>query len=122
VLKLLAVLVVLAIVAFLSWDWIVKKVAEKRIQAVTGMDTHMGKFFVGVKTPVIHIENFKLYNPAEFGGAPLVDLPELHLEYDKAALRAGKVRLKLLRVNLAEVNLVRRARMCRRWVSTASRC
>jgi uncharacterized protein involved in outer membrane biogenesis len=107
VLKLLAVLLVLAIVAFLSWDWIVKKVAEKRIQAVTGMETHIGKFFVGVKTPVIHIENFKLYNPAEFGGAPLVDLPELHLEYDKAALRAGKVRLKLLRVNLAEVNLVR---------------
>lgn len=107
VLRGLLVLLVLAAVAFLSWDWIVKKVAEKRIQSVTGMETHFDKFFVGVTKPVIHIENFRLYNPAEFGGAPLVDLPELHLEYDAAALRAGKVHIKLLRVNLAEVNLVR---------------
>jgi uncharacterized protein involved in outer membrane biogenesis len=109
VLRGLLALLVLAAVAFLSWDWIVKKVAEKRIQSVTGMETHFDKFFVGVAKPVIHIENFKLYNPAEFGGAPLVDMPELHLEYDVAALRAGKVRIKLLRVNLAEVNLVRNA-------------
>lgn len=108
-LKLLLVLLVLAGVAFLSWDWIVKKVAEKRIQSVTGMETHFDTFFVGVTKPVIHIENFRLYNPAEFGGAPLIDVPELHLEYDAAALRAGKVRIKLLRVNLAEVNLVRNA-------------
>ncbi len=107
ILRLLAVLLVLAIVAFLSWDWIVKKVAEKRIQSVTGMETHIGKFFIGVTTPVIRIKDFKLYNPAEFGGAPLADLPEVHLEYDKAALREGKVHLKLLRVNLAEWNLVR---------------
>lgn len=108
-LKLLLVLLVLAGVAFLSWDWIVKKVAEKRIQSVTGMETHFDTFFVGVTKPVIHIENFRLYNPAEFGGAPLIDVPELHLEYDAAALRAGKVRIKLLRVNLAEVNLVKTA-------------
>ncbi|MCX6895393.1 MAG: hypothetical protein NTZ16_07860, partial [Verrucomicrobia bacterium] len=108
-LKLLLVLIVLVGVAFLSWDWIVKKVAEKRIQSVTGMETHFDTFFVGVTKPVIHIENFRLYNPAEFGGSTLVDVPELHLEYDAAALRAGKVRIKLLRVNLAEVNLVKNA-------------
>lgn len=109
ILRALLVLLVVVIVALLSWDWIVKKVAEKRIQSVTGMEVRIDKFFVGVAKPVIHIENFKLYNPAEFGGSPLVDLPEVHLEYDAAALRAGKVRIKLLRVNLAEVNLVRSA-------------
>ena len=108
-LRLFLLLVVLVVVTLLSWDWIVKKVAEHRIQSVTGMETRIGRLEVGVMHPVIHIENFRLYNTAEFGGSPLVDLPELHLEYDAAALANGKLHIKLLRVNLAEVNLVRNA-------------
>ena len=106
-LRFFLLLAALVAAALLSWDWIVKTVAEHRIQAVTGMETRIGKLEVGVTHPVIHIENFRLYNTAEFGGSPLVTLPEVHLEYDPAALRAGKVRIKLLRINLAEVNLVR---------------
>jgi len=106
-LRLFLLLAVLVVAALLSWDWIVKTVAEHRIQAVTGLETRIGKLEVGVTHPMIHIENFRLYNTSEFGGSPLVDLPEVHLEYDPAALRAGAVRIKLLRVNLAEVNLVR---------------
>ena len=108
-LRLFILLVVVVVVALLSWDWIVKKVAEHRITSATGMETRIGKLEVGVASPVIHIENFKLYNPAEFGGAPLVDIPEFHMEYDAAALAGGKLRVKLLRLNLAELNLVRNA-------------
>jgi uncharacterized protein involved in outer membrane biogenesis len=107
--RLFILLAVVVVVALLSWDWIVKKVAEHRISKVTGMETRIGKLEVGVASPVIHIENFKLYNPAEFGGAPLVDIPEFHMEYDAAALAGGKLRVKLLRLNLAELNLVRNA-------------
>ena len=31
-------------------------------------------------------QNFKLYNPPDFGGTPFLDIPEIHAEYDRAAL------------------------------------
>jgi uncharacterized protein involved in outer membrane biogenesis len=84
-------------------------VAERRIAAATGLETHIGSLEVGVGSPVIDIENFRLYNSAAFGGLPFVDMPELHMEYDPVALSAGRLRIKLLRLNLAEVDLVRNA-------------
>jgi hypothetical protein len=62
---------------------------------------------VGLLSPVVNLEDFKLYNSAEFGGSPLLNLRELHVEYDATALRAQELHLKLLRLNLAEVNIVK---------------
>ena len=47
-----------------------------------------------------------IYNSAEFGGSPLIDMPELHVEYDRDALVARKIHCKLLRFNLAQINIV----------------
>lgn len=47
----------------------------------------LGRLEIGLLNPKVTIENFVLYNAAEFGGAPMVDLPELHVEYDRPALR-----------------------------------
>jgi hypothetical protein len=66
----------------------------------------IGSFSIGLVSPVITIENFKLYNTAEFGGSPFVDLPELRVEYDWRAFRSRKLHCKLVRVNLAELNVV----------------
>jgi uncharacterized protein involved in outer membrane biogenesis len=110
-LRIFLLLVILALVfgvaIFLCKDWLLRKTAESAIAAQTGLETHIGGLHVGIGSPVVTLTDFKLYNPREFGGAPLVDMPELHLEYDPAALAAGKLRIKLLRLNLAEVNLVR---------------
>jgi uncharacterized protein involved in outer membrane biogenesis len=108
-LRLFLLAVVLVVLLALSKDWIIKTVAERRIAAATGMETHIGSLEVGVASPVIDIENFRLYNSAEFGGLPFVDMPELHMEYDPVALSAGRLHIKLLRLNLAEVDLVRNA-------------
>ncbi len=110
-LRIFLLLVVLALVfgaaVFFSKDWLLKKTAESAIATQTGLETHIGGLHVGVGSPVVTLTDFKLYNPREFGGAPLVDMPELHIEYDPGALAAGRLRIKLLRINLAEVNLVR---------------
>jgi len=108
-LRLFLLAVVLVVVLALSKDWIIRTVAERRIAAATGMETHIGSLEVGVSPPAIDIANFKLYNSAEFGGLPFVDMPEFHMEYDPVALGAGKLHIKLLRLNLAEVDLVRNA-------------
>jgi uncharacterized protein involved in outer membrane biogenesis len=99
-------LVVLAVAGVLLLDTIVKEVVESRLRASTGMDVRIGKIEVGLLSPTITIENFKLYNTAEFGGSLFLDMPELHLEYDRMAARSGHLHFKLVRLDLAEIALV----------------
>lgn len=98
--------VVLIVVAILSMDSIVRALTEKRIRDTTGMDVKIGKLSIGLVSPGLTIENFTLYNIAEFGGGPLVNMPELRLIIDRDAARAGKLKFNLVRLNLAEVSIV----------------
>lgn len=103
-LVLLVVILLVALVVFM--DSIIRALAERQIRSATGMDVKIGSFSIGLVSPVITIENFKLYNTAEFGGSPFIDLPELRMEYDLRALRSRKLHCKLVRFNLAELNVV----------------
>jgi len=105
-LYLFVVLVVLVVAAVLLLNTIVKQVIESRLRARTGMDASIGQVDVGLLSPTITIENFKLYNTADFGGSVFIDMPELHLEYDPRAVRSGKLHFRLVRLDLAEVALV----------------
>ena len=103
----LAVAIVLLIAtAILFIDTIAKSIAERRIRAQTGMETRIGKFSVGLTASTIHIENFVLKNPAEFGGGTFLEMPELYFEYDRDALRRGTLHLKVVRINVAQVHVV----------------
>jgi uncharacterized protein involved in outer membrane biogenesis len=107
VFRLVILLIVLVVVLILSFDTIMKAVAENRIRAQTGMDVKIGKFSVGVLSPVVTIEDFKLYNTAEFGGTLFIHIPELRVEYDRAALAQQQLHVKLMRFNLAELSVVK---------------
>ena len=99
--------VVLVVVFFLSLDSILKVLVEHNIRAQTGMDAEIGKFHMGLLDPVLHIEDLKIYNPTNFDGTPFVVIPEIHVEYDKDALRNGKIHLSVLRFNLGELDIVK---------------
>ena len=107
---LLFVAIAVIVGLLLSKDAIGKAAAEQQIRAQTGMDVKIGRFSIGLLSPVVTIENFKLYNTPEFGGTPFLDIPELHLEYDRAAFARRQLRITLLRLNLAELTLVRNDR------------
>jgi hypothetical protein len=104
----IAVLLVVAIVLLLVFkDTILRLVAEHEIRAETGMDVKIGRFSSGLFSPVVTIENLKLYNTPEFGGTEFLIIPELHIELDREALAQQKVRIKLMRFNLAELDVVK---------------
>jgi len=105
--RLVLLLVVAVIAVVLSKDAIMKALVEQRIRARTGMDVKIGRFSVGILSPVVTIEQLKLYNRPEFGGAPFLDMPELHVEYDRAALRQRKLHITLMRFSLAELTVVK---------------
>jgi uncharacterized protein involved in outer membrane biogenesis len=94
------------VAAVLLLNTIVKQAIQSRFRARTGMDARIGLVDVGLLSPTFTIENFKLYNTADFGGSIFIDMPELHLEYDPLAIRSGKLHFKLVRLDLAEVALV----------------
>jgi hypothetical protein len=105
--RLVITAVVLVVAMLLLKDTLLKAWAEWRIHRRTGLEVTIRKFEVGLLTPTFTIEGFRLYNPPQFGGSVLFDIPEVHLEYDPAQAVLGKVRLKLLRFNLQELNVVK---------------
>jgi len=105
--RLCLLLLVLAIIFFLSFDTLLRLSAQHNIRAQTGMDAEIGAFHMGLLEPVVHLENVRLHNPPDFGGTPFLNIPEIHIEYDRAALARGKIHVTLLRFNLAELDIVR---------------
>ena len=106
-LYLFIVLAVLVVAGILLLNTIVKQVVESRLRSSTGMDVRIGQIDVGLLSPTLTIENLKIYNTADFGGSVFLDMPELHMEYDPHAIRAGQFHFKLVRLDLAEVFLQR---------------
>ena len=107
--RLLLVLLVLLVAGVLLMDTIVKSVLENRIRERTGRDVKIGKLELSLLNSRVTIENFKLYNPADLGGGPFLDMPEIHVELDRAALARRQLHFKLIRLHLAELNLVQSA-------------
>jgi len=102
----LAFLTVLAVILLLVFkDTILRKVTEHRIHQETGMDVKIGRLSTGLDG--VTFENLKLYNTPEFGGTEFLIIPELHLEFDTEALAAQKIKIKLMRFNLAELDIVK---------------
>lgn len=104
--RLLILMLVLGIGALLLKDTIIKEITVKRLRDETGMDVRIGKMHVRLFDSIVSLEQVVVYNGAEFGGAPLLDVPDLHLEYDWDALVRNKLHLRLLRIYLREIHVV----------------
>jgi hypothetical protein len=102
---------VVVLVAFLlSLDTLLRVLAVHNIKAQTGMTAELGQFHLGLLEPVITIKNLKLYNPPGFGDAPFLVIREVHVEYDRDALRSKhEIHLTLVRFDLGELDIVKNA-------------
>ena len=101
------VVVVLVIMVLANREWVAKELMEQKIRAATGMEAEIGDISSGMLVPKVTLDNSKLYNPAEFGGTLFLDASELHVEYDRAALRRHELHVTLMRLNLREVDVVK---------------
>jgi len=109
-LRIVAVLFLAGVAAIIAGilllDSMVRGVVVRRLQSATGMGVKITAVHVGLLKPTMSIEGLKLYNTPEFGGALCLDVPELRLDYDPAAMRAGAFHFSLVRLNLAEIGVV----------------
>jgi hypothetical protein len=105
--RLFLLAVVLIVILLLSLNSMLRVWVEHRIRARTGMEAEIGRFSLSLTAPTVTIQNFKLYNPPDFGGTPFLDIREIHAEYDRAALARHEIHLTLLRFNLSELDIVK---------------
>jgi uncharacterized protein involved in outer membrane biogenesis len=105
--RLFLLAVVLVVILLLSLNSILRVVIENRIHAQTGMDAEIGKFSLSLVEPTVEIQNLRLFNPPDFGGTPFLNIPEIHVEYDPAALARHEIHLTFVRFNLGELDIVK---------------
>src|SRR5256714_13106732 len=103
--RLLILAIVLVVALILLKDQILKNVAESQIRKSTGMDVKIGALHVSLTQLIFNLDNFVLYNTAEFGGGTFLDVPDLHLEFYPDASKR-ELRFKLVRMNVRELNIV----------------
>jgi hypothetical protein len=106
-LRLFILAIVLIVIFFLSLNSILRVVIEHNIRKQTGMDAEIGRFKLGLLEPTIEIQNLKIYNSTNFAGTPFLDIPEIHVEYDRAALVKREIHVTLMRFNLGELDIVK---------------
>jgi hypothetical protein len=106
-LRLLLLAVALAVIFFLSLDSMLRVAVEHNLRKQAGLHAEIGKFHLGLTQPVVEIKNLQLYNPPQFGGTPFLKIPEIYVEYDRAALARNEIHITLLRFNLGELEIVK---------------
>jgi hypothetical protein len=106
-LRLLFGAVVLVVIILLSYNSILRLVIEHNIRVQTGMEAEIGRFHLALTEPTIEIQNLKIYNTKKFDGTPFLDIPEIHVEYDRDALLKRQIHVTLMRFNLGELDIVK---------------
>jgi len=101
------VIVVLLVAGVLLLDRIVKELIQRNISAQTGLEAKIESVSVGISTPTFTMDGLTLYNTPEFGGGPMLKMPELHIEYDVNAIRSRQLHLRLVRLNISEVDAIK---------------
>src|SRR5476649_2417639 len=95
------------VVLLLSYNSILRVAIERQIRAQTGMDVEIGSMKIALISPTVEIQKVKIHNSLDFGGTPFLDIPEIHVEYDRAALARRELHLTLVRFNLGELDIVK---------------
>ena len=103
------VVIFLAVVLLVNRDWFAKEIMAQKIRATTGLEAEIGDFSFSILDSEVTLGACRIFNPAQYGGTLFLDVPELHIEYDRAALRRHEIHITLMRVNLHEVDVVKNA-------------
>ena len=105
----LAGVIVLFLALILFRDAVLKAVAEHSIEDETGLRAVIGELKTTLGSGAVRVRDLKLYNPSEFGGRLMADVPELVVDLDAAQAADGKLHFRQLKLNLTELNVVRNA-------------
>ena len=85
---------------FMAW------VIARKISSQTGLKAQIEDAQISPRRGHIKLQGLVLHNPPGFGPEPFLRLPELILKFDPNSLRRGDLEFDLVRLDLAELNLI----------------
>jgi hypothetical protein len=92
--------------AWLGLDWFVKRQIETGFRRSGEINVEIGGLDIGLLRSRLRLENVQVFTESNFGGVKVLDLPELHLEYDRSALSQQRFHGRLLRIHIKELTLI----------------
>lgn len=112
--KKIVVLVVALVFAFsvflyFSRNWLAQHTFQWAVTRLTGFKTAVSQFQIDFSKGTVQVRELTIYNPKGFQRPVFAYVPELFLSADFWALLAGKVRIREARINLAEMNIEKKA-------------
>lgn len=107
VLTVMALVVIVAVIILFSYNTVLRKTMEEQVRAQTHMDVQIGGFKLALLSPTIRAQHIQIANGPEFGGAPLANISEIYIDYDRAALAKKEIHVKLARIILTELDIVK---------------
>jgi len=105
----LLAIIALLIVVVLARDPFLKAAAERSIEEETGLRAVIGELTTTLSSGTLHVRDLKLYNPVEFGGTLMADVPELLVDLNAEKAANGKLHFRNLKLVLSELNVVKNA-------------
>jgi len=100
------VLIVLIAVGLIK-NTLIKTVVTVAASEVVGAPVHIDSLAVGIFKHSIQIKGFKLYNPSGFPREPMMDIPQIRVDYSLLDLFKGKLHCPLLILDLKEMVVVK---------------
>ena len=108
---LLALVLLLALVAgglVVARNQIIRTAIIEGAKQYAGVEVKLDGIDIGLAGTYVKIDKFTLMQPpGGFGEGVLVDLPEVYADYELKEMLADKVHLTELRINMAEVHVVK---------------
>ncbi|MDP8253027.1 MAG: AsmA family protein [Candidatus Kaelpia aquatica] len=109
--KALVVICILVVVligaVFIFRNRIVKLAVSTGVKKITGLKLDIANLNVGIPETIISIEGMQLYNPPGYVDKIMVDMPEIYVDYNLAAILKNDIHLKEVRINLREMIIVK---------------
>src|SRR6185503_17696062 len=100
--NLFVMLLVLVAVIFVAKDLLIKAGVEVAVRKVTGLPLKIDSLKVGIATTKIDIRGLRVFNPPGFEPEPMIDIPEIYIDYSAVDLLSGKIHLNDVRVEVHE--------------------
>jgi hypothetical protein len=105
--KILAVLLILLVVLFLSLNFIARVSVEYGAKKLTGFPLEIGSVNVGLFSSKVDVLNLKLMNPPEYQEKMFVDMPELYVNYRLGSMLSGAPHINDMLINIKQLVVVK---------------
>ncbi|MDD5614254.1 MAG: AsmA family protein [Candidatus Omnitrophica bacterium] len=105
--SIILLVVILISIVFIFRNKIIKFTVSAGVHKITGLRLDIAKLNVGISETMVSIQGMKLYNPAGYEDRLMVDMPEIYVDYNLAAILKNNIHLPKVVIDLKEVVVVK---------------